>query len=101
MLTYKLDYAIEKILQQRLSPEQSFLKNLTGETIAKEQAKYLWNRIQDHKWNIGERLQRDVGLRVAAIDFLENFYEPKNPKSKNSVFFGLNSRFKNNHFLNA
>ncbi len=101
MFTYKLDYTIEKVLQQKMTTEQSFLKNLTGETIAKDEAKYLWERIQDHKWNIGERLQRDVGLKVAAIDFLENFYEPKKEKSKNSMFFGWKPKFRKSISLNA
>ena len=32
----------------------------------------LWPRILQHKWLMSEKLGRDVGLRVACIDFLEN-----------------------------
>jgi transitional endoplasmic reticulum ATPase len=32
----------------------------------------LWPKILQHKWLLSEKLARDVGLRVACIDFLEN-----------------------------
>lgn len=32
----------------------------------------LWPKILQHKWLLSEKLGRDVGLRVACIDFLEN-----------------------------
>ena len=37
-----------------------------------EAAAELWPRIVQHKWLMSEKLGRDVGLRVACIDFLEN-----------------------------
>jgi hypothetical protein len=41
-------------------------------TLGIVEARALWPRILEHKWFLSERLGRDVGLRVAAIDYLEN-----------------------------
>jgi len=48
------------------------LRALTGVTLGILEARSLWPRILEHKWFLSERLGRDVGLRVAAIDYLEN-----------------------------
>ncbi len=76
MIFYKLDYAIEKTLEQQPSLEQKFLLEFTGKKFNAKEAKNLWERVIDHKWYVSERLKRDIGLKVAAIDYLENFYEP-------------------------
>jgi hypothetical protein len=34
-----------------------------------------WTDIQDHKWFLSERLGRDVGTRVAALDYFENIHQ--------------------------
>lgn len=73
---YKSEYTIEKLLQDVPTPEQAFLKNYLSADLPQREAKYLWERITDHKWYLSERLKRDVGFRVAAVDFIENFYEP-------------------------
>lgn len=73
---YKLDYTIEKVLRDAPSAEQTLIKKYLDADLSKREAKYLWTRIVNHKWNVSERLKRDVGLRVAAIDYFENFYEP-------------------------
>lgn len=46
-----------------------------------DEAKKIWKKIEDHKWYLSERLGRDVGNRVAAVDYLENFYQPNLPSS--------------------
>jgi hypothetical protein len=96
---YKLDYTIEKVLREAPTPEQKLTKKYLSADFSKREAKYLWDRIIDHKWYIGERLKRDVGFRVAAVDYVENFYEPvffRKPESgfKNSLreFFKIISR---------
>ena len=76
MIHYQLDYVIEEVKKNELTVEQRTLKNLVGANYTKVEAKYIWGRVIDHKWYIGERLKRDVGLRVAAIDYIENFYNP-------------------------
>ncbi len=37
----------------------------------------MWPRILQHKWLMSEKLGRDVGLRVACIDFLENMEQAR------------------------
>lgn len=74
MIFYTLDYVIEKTLKQNLTAEQMFLKKFVGgdAKLSGEEARRLFERIKDHKWYVSERLGRDVGLKVAAIDYLEN-----------------------------
>ena len=52
-----------------------FLKKFTGGKLTDEEARRLFERIADHKWYVSERLGRDVGLKVAAVDYLENIHE--------------------------
>lgn len=91
MIFYQLDFVVVEVLKNMPTDEQQKLKQFTGAEFSKKEAAYVWNRVQDHKWFVGERLKRDVGLRVAAIDFIENFYEPQSSyknKSNRSGFFG-------------
>lgn len=86
----RLDYTIEKVLKDSLTREQKILRGLVGKDFEKEEAKMLWNKIIDHKWYVGEQLKRDIGLRAAAVDYVENFYEP--------VFFGARKNDLKNSF---
>jgi len=70
-IPFKLDYVIERTLA-KTPREQQALKQLTGITVTAAEARTAWPRILDHKWYVSERLGRDVGLRVAAIDYFEN-----------------------------
>jgi transitional endoplasmic reticulum ATPase len=45
---------------------------VSGTKFDPEVACDLWPKILQHKWLLSEKLRRDVGLRVASIDFLEN-----------------------------
>lgn len=45
---------------------------MTGEKYTQDVAADLWRKILDHKWLLSEKLGRDVGLRTACIDYLEN-----------------------------
>jgi hypothetical protein len=99
MSFYKLDYTIEKVSQDVPTPEQALIKKYLSADFPKREAKYLWNRIVDHKWHVSERLKRDIGFRVAAVDYVENFYEPvffreRETGLKNSLreFFKIISR---------
>jgi hypothetical protein len=51
---------------------QVMLRALTGFTLDASEARTAWPKILEHKWLLSEQLGRDVGLRVAATDFLEN-----------------------------
>lgn len=89
MNQYILNYTIEKVLENIPSKEQKLLAKYTNLSFDKKESEYLWKRVNDHKWYISERLGRDIGLKVAAIDFIENFYEPKKVKSKNTNIYSL------------
>jgi transitional endoplasmic reticulum ATPase len=56
------------------SPElcASKIFEISGNKFDPDIAADLWPRILQHKWLMSEKLGRDVGLRVASIDFLEN-----------------------------
>ena len=61
-------------LTETLSPESCASKifEISGTKFDIDAASDLWPRILQHKWLMSEKLGRDVGLRVAGIDFLEN-----------------------------
>lgn len=72
-IQFTLEHVIEKTLAATYrAPEQRALKELIGVRLPAKEARHTWQRIQDHKWYISERLGRDVGLHVAAVDFIEN-----------------------------
>ena len=79
---YKNDHTIKKALRNNMSPEQKKLKNFVGQDFEQKEAKYVWGKIQDHKWYMSESLDRDIGLRVAAVDYIENYHESSASHSK-------------------
>jgi Domain of unknown function (DUF4032) len=92
---YRNDYSIAKVLENMPTREQKDLAEYTGKHFSQSEAKAIWERVVDHKWYVSEKLQRDIGLRVAAIDFVENFYEStfkRNSDNKDSGIFGRRLR---------
>jgi hypothetical protein len=83
-IPFKLDYVIEKATQPQLTDVQRTLNALAGVNLSAREAREVLPFIENHKWYVSERLGRDVGLRVAAIDYFENIYEPPTvrPKSR-------------------
>lgn len=73
MSTYKIDNSFDAVPGMG----RSLLQVYTGTSISENEAKALLRKIADHKWLVSEKLDRDVGFHVAAIDFVENFYEPQ------------------------
>ena len=51
MIPYRMDYTIEKVLENRNAPEQQVLQQLTGKTFATNEATMLLKKNKDHKWN--------------------------------------------------
>ena len=45
---------------------------ISGTRLEPDIALDIWEKISQHKWLMSEKLGRDVGLRTACIDFLEN-----------------------------
>ncbi len=58
------------------------LRKLTGVRLSEAEARAAWPQVLEHKWYLGERLGRDVGLRVAAVDYFENVRRaaPRSPR---------------------
>ena len=56
------------------SPDEcaSTIFEISGTKFDLEIAADIWPKILQHKWLMSEKLGRDVGLRTACIDFLEN-----------------------------
>ena len=65
---------MKNITQHNPSPEESTnqIFELSGAKFEPDVAIDLWPKIMKHKWLLSEKLGRDVGLRIACIDFLEN-----------------------------
>ena len=74
-IPFKLDYAIEKLVNDFGRCEQRNIRALAGVKLGAQEAHDVWTRILEHKWYISERLGRDIGLRVAAIDYFENIHQ--------------------------
>jgi transitional endoplasmic reticulum ATPase len=62
------------------SPEEcvSTIFEISGTKFDPEIATDIWAKILQHKWLMSEKLGRDVGLRTACIDFLENMDQALN-----------------------
>jgi Domain of unknown function (DUF4032) len=84
MIPFRLEYIIERTLQLANSDsgrlEWRMIKELTGVKLPKGKARAVWSSILEHKWYLVERLNRDVGLRTAAVDYLENIAPPQTPQ---------------------
>lgn len=76
MISYQMDYVVDEVLKNLPTEEQVFLKKYLNKDFPRKEAIYLWEKIVEHKWYVGERLKRDIGFRAAAVDYFENFYEP-------------------------
>ena len=82
MISYSLEHIVSE-LNSNEAAAQALLEAFTGRVIPKTDALDLFRRLPDHKWYLSERLGRDVGARTAAVDLIENFYEP--PRRKPSA----------------
>jgi hypothetical protein len=83
-IPYELDKTIERPAKSPGVRERRALRALAGIELSEDEALFFWPRILDHKWYMSERLGRDIGLRVAAIDYFENvwsenLWEPRRP----------------------
>ncbi|MCX7956836.1 MAG: diguanylate cyclase [Endomicrobia bacterium] len=67
---------IKEKINKLISLDQNFYSNLISKLVAEEYdeevAKRLWFEIIEHKYRISEKLNRNVGIRVATLDYLEN-----------------------------
>lgn len=65
---------MEETVPVSLTPEECMqnIVELSGVEYEPGIAANLWPMVLKHKWLLSEKLGRDVGLRTACIDFLEN-----------------------------
>ena len=65
---------MEETTPVTLSPEEcrKQIIELSGVEFEPSVAAELWPLVLQHKWLLSEKVQRDVGVRTACIDFLEN-----------------------------
>lgn len=82
MIPFKLEHVIERTRGVERCEEQRLLKRLSGVKLTISEARAEWPRVLDHKWYMSERLGRDVGLRVAAVDYFENVRLPRSARAK-------------------
>lgn len=71
-IPFKLDYVIDKAIQPQLTGLQRALNALAGVKLSNKEARRTLPYIQDHKWYVSEQLGRDIGWRVAVVDYFEN-----------------------------
>ena len=84
-IPFKLDYVIDKTIQPQLTGLQRTLNALAGVNLSVMEARQTFPYIQDHKWFVSEQLGRDIGWRVAAIDYFENIYQSRGEFSRTAV----------------
>ena len=51
---------------------QIFLDQCCSKKVDPLTAEMLFPKIKNHKWILSEKLHRDVGMKVATLDYLEN-----------------------------
>lgn len=94
------------------APYSSILAILTHLDFAEPEAQRHWRRIRAHRQSLREELGRDVGLRVALLDYFVNVSrELKNPKvieisiyertARSAVTDGLTGLYNHAYFLQA
>jgi hypothetical protein len=80
-ITFNLDQLMNGTSQPRDADVQCMLHALAGVKLSAREAREVLPSIRNHKWYMGERLSRDVGVKVAAIDYFENIYESERVRS--------------------
>jgi diguanylate cyclase (GGDEF)-like protein len=63
---------VEKIISLDKNFYSKLLKQFVSEEFEEEEAKKLWMEILEHKYKISEKLGRNIGIKVATLDYLEN-----------------------------
>ncbi len=90
MIPFRQEYAFDKMARNEFGFQRSALQVYTGKRISASEADRLLQKIADHKWYVSESVGRDVGFHVAAIDFVENIYQPTARKGvETSLFEGF------------
>jgi hypothetical protein len=75
-ISFRLEHVIEAVLSAQPHNQKRALRKLAGVKLSTYAAADVWPQVLEHKWYLSERLGRDVGLRVAAVDYFENIQPP-------------------------
>jgi len=77
-----------EIITDIRTPEEcaSLIFEGSGHKVEPQGAEDLWHKILQHKWVLSEKLARDVGTKVACLDFIENI-EPMDQQAHDSEQF--------------
>lgn len=79
-ISFRLEHVIEEVLSRHPADQKRVLRRAAGVKLSETEAQKAWPRVLEHKWFLSERLGRDVGLRVAAVDYFENVQPPRPSK---------------------
>ena len=77
MQTPSLSYLVMEAIVRYSNSRRNTIRKLTGVKLTEREARAAWPRVLEHKWYLSERLGRDVGLRVAAVDYFDNIESPR------------------------
>lgn len=69
-----LNFTVVSSPKTKFSDAQILLEGWTGKKFSRNEADQIWVNITKHKWNVSQKLGRDIGFRIATIDFIDNFY---------------------------
>ncbi|MEJ2690598.1 MAG: AAA family ATPase [Deltaproteobacteria bacterium] len=63
-----------EIINATPTPEEcaSLILDCSGRKVKPREAEDLWQNILQHKWVLSEKLGRNVGTKIACLDFIEN-----------------------------
>ena len=69
-----------QIQNKMSSPEEcaARIHDISGHVIDPDLANDLWSKVLQHKWVLSEKIGRDVGIKVACIDLIENIVSLEN-----------------------
>jgi SpoVK/Ycf46/Vps4 family AAA+-type ATPase len=68
----EMDYSNTASIIPMQEDYQSPIFAYSGHKVSDELAQELWPKILEHKWVMSEKLGRDVGIKTACVDFMEN-----------------------------
>ncbi|MFA5859832.1 MAG: diguanylate cyclase [Elusimicrobiota bacterium] len=72
-LPVEKQYVVAEIkLEKRGTFYSDLVNSLTSQVFEESVAKQYWQEILMHKYLVSEKLSRNIGIRVAALDYLEN-----------------------------
>ena len=77
MPTPSLSYLVSEAVVRYRNSRRREVRKLTGLKLSEREARAAWPRVLEHKWYLSERLGRDVGVRVAAVDYFDNVEPPR------------------------